>query len=195
MHGLVHKAIQSFICDTYGVQAWDAVAASADNLPLRFEAMLSYCDHLTDQVIDAAARHLAKPRATLLEDVGTYLVSHPNVTAPRRLLRFAGSTVEEFLHTLDDLPDRVRLALPELHLPPIQLTETGPGAFRVTSGILFDGYGYVLVGLLRAMSDEYGALTTIEYLGEDAGQISIGIGLHDGRFREGRDFRLGAPVA
>ena len=194
MHGLVNKAIQSFVCDTYGDDAWASIVGDAPDVPHRFEAMLSYDDPITDRVIDLVSRHLDKSRDTLLEDVGIYLVSHPDVPGPRRLLRFAGATFEEFLHSLEYLPDRVRLALPELELPPIRVRDAGRRRFTLETGELFEGYAHVLVGLVRAMSDEYGALTTFEYSGRSDDASLVKVAVHAKRFRAGRDFRLGMAV-
>ncbi len=71
-----------------------------------FEAMLHYEDALTERLLDAVAAEIGVPREAVLEDIGTYLVSNPNVEALRRLLRFGGENFVEFLHSLDELPDR-----------------------------------------------------------------------------------------
>lgn len=190
MHGLVNKALESFVVETYGPSTWEAVSNAAGLGGMRFEAMLAYDDTITAAVLGAAAKHLGKPQEALLEDVGTYLVSHPDVTAPRRLLRFSGATFEEFLNSLEDLPDRVRLAIPDLSLPPMQLTELANGGYRVTCGTWFDGYGHMLVGLLQAMADEYGALVTIEHSGANGVFETVELHLHVPDFTPGRAFEL-----
>ena len=59
------------------------------------------------------SRLLGRPVAGMMEDLGTYLIMNPSFPAVRRLLRFSGVTFLDFLHSLDDLPDRVRLAVPD----------------------------------------------------------------------------------
>ncbi len=110
MHGLVNRSIQCFLRDTYGAELWAKVASEAGISPAGFEALLSYDDGLTDVVIDAAARRLGKPREALLEDVGIYLAG---LEPLRRLLRFGGVDYVDFLQSLDELPERVRLAVPK----------------------------------------------------------------------------------
>ena len=65
--------------DTYGPAQWDAVAAEARlGFSENFEAMLGYYESdLTGAVIDRgrAAGSLDRPRESILEDLGTYLVS------------------------------------------------------------------------------------------------------------------------
>ena len=75
---LINRAIQSFLSDTYGPDIWSVIAREAQVPPGGFEAMLSYDDRLTERVVTAAAARLDRPRESLLEDLGTYLVSHPN---------------------------------------------------------------------------------------------------------------------
>lgn len=190
MHGLVNRSIQCFLRDTYGLQSWLAVADAAGVGPQGFEAMLHYDDAVTDVTLDAAARVLTKPRDALLEDIGTYLVQRE---ALRRLLRFAGADYVEFLHSLEEMPDRIRLAIPELVLPELVLREPAPGQFRVLCRGGRGAYVGVIVGALRAMADDYGALAVIDLARPGGSEISVD--LLDSHYAEGRRFDLAHPVA
>lgn len=165
MHGLINKAIQCFVLDTYGLEAWRVTAQSAKLPVTQFEAMLVYDDALTEQALDAAARYLDKPRSVVLEDIGTYLASHPNVEALRRLLRFGGAHFVEFLYSLDDLHDRARLAVVDLELPTLILVRHTDTHYSLLCHADFPGWGHLLVGILRVMADDYGALACLEHLG------------------------------
>ena len=123
MHGLVNRAIQSFVCNTYGEDRWHDVTEAAGLGFSDFEAMLTYDDDLTDAVLDALSTELRRERSEILEDLGTYMVSHPAVEALRRLLRFGGETYVDFLYSLDELPGRARLAVSDLILPAMELRE------------------------------------------------------------------------
>lgn len=190
MQGLFNRAIQCFLRDTYGHGLWLAVARRAGVGPEGFEAMLTYDNAVTEAVLTAAVGELARPRETVLEDLGTYLVSHPNVEGLRRLLRFGGAGFVEFLHSLEDLPDRTRLALPDLDMPELDLEDQGNGRFRLSCRGMIPGVGYVAVGLLRAMADDYGALVLLEHDGDEAGAEVILIELLDGAYACGRRFDL-----
>jgi hypothetical protein len=89
MHGLVNRAIQCFYRDTYGTQAWSDLVRSLELPFSQFEPMMRYDAQLTHYMVAEIARVLDKPREAVLEDLGTYLVSNPNVEALRRLLRCA----------------------------------------------------------------------------------------------------------
>lgn len=192
MHGLINKAIQSFVCHTYGRDRWVSVTEAAGLEFIEFEAMLIYEDALTMRVLDALRRELNRGQDELLEDLGTFLVSNPSVERLRRLLRFGGVTYEEFLHSLDDLPDRVRLAVSDLTLPALELREHAAGRFSLNCGTDLPGFGSVMMGVLRAMADDYGALAMLDHYGRRDGMEVISITLIESAFAEGRSFDLGA---
>lgn len=195
MHGLINRSIQGFLRDTYGAATWAEVAHQARLGFEGFEPMLSYDPALTDAVLAAAADVLQRPRETVLEDLGTYLVSHPNCEGVRRLLRFGGESFDDFIHSLEDLPERARLALPDLHLPGLDLVEHGIGRYRLHITAPLAGAGHVMVGLLRAMADDYGALVLMEPREARAGAEAIDIQLLDQRHSRGRAFDLvGRPA-
>jgi hypothetical protein len=152
--------------------------------------MLAYDDALTDAVLNAAARALDRPREALLEDLGTYLVSHPNLEPLRRLLRFGGVSFVDFLHSLDDLPERGRLAVPDLELPRFELHPLSAQQFLLRCTAPRPGFGHVMVGVLRAMADDYGALAMLDYTGRDGRVETITIDLLETRFAAGRPFSL-----
>lgn len=194
MHGLINRAIQCFVQDSYGQPRWAEVTRRAEVDTLEFEAMLHYDDDVTDRLIASASKVTGAPQETVLEDIGTYLVSHPNVEALRRLLRFGGVTFVEFLHSLDDLPDRARLAVEDLRLPDLDLREHAPNRFSLTCRHDRPGFGHVMVGVLRALADDYGALVFLEHRGGGPEQEVIDITLIETAFASGRSFDLGARV-
>ena len=191
MHGLINKAIQCFVLDTYGRETWREMAQSAALPVMQFEAMLIYEDTLTEQALDATARFLDKPRTDVLEDIGTYLASHPNVEALRRLLRFGGTHFIEFLYSLDDLHDRARLAVDDLELPRLTLVRHTENHYSLLCGAAFPGWGHVLVGILRVMADDYGALACLEHCGAKDQTETIDIRLVHTSYAQGRTFVLG----
>ena len=195
MHGLINRSIQSYVCNSHGMQTWNEGAAKADLKFGEFEAMLTYDDALTPRVLDTLASVLERPRDEIMEDIGTYLVSHPDFEAVRRLLRFGGVNFEDFLHSLDDLADRARLAVSDLNLPELRLQEQRDGMFCLECECSVAGYGHVMMGILRVMADDYGALALLEHDGAQEGVETVSISLVATDFSEGRSFELGARSA
>ncbi|MGY6633365.1 MAG: heme NO-binding domain-containing protein [Alkalilacustris sp.] len=191
MHGLVNRALQCFLRDHYGARVWEDVARAAAAPAGGFEAMLRYDDALTLRLLAAAARELDRPEDAVLEDLGAYLVTHPDREGLRRLLRFGGTELAEFLYSLDDLPGRCRLAVPDLDMPHLQLDECGDGRWTLTVRGPWPQFAPVMMGVLRAMADDYGALVLLEMappLADGARRISIEV--FDPRFTAGRPFDL-----
>ncbi len=198
MNGMINRAIERFVRDSYGRDLWLRLMRASQLTITEFEPMMSYEETVTDQVLTELARALQKTVPEVLEDIGIYLASHPNVQAVRRLLRFGGPNFAEFLVSLEDLPARARLALATLVLPEMTLYEEGPSLayLHIRSGAVgLAGFGHVFVGVLQAMADDYGALVMLEHMGTEDGVETLRISLADVRFGTGRSFRLGDVVA
>ncbi|MEP4037279.1 MULTISPECIES: heme NO-binding domain-containing protein [unclassified Pseudophaeobacter] len=192
MHGLINRAIQAFVVSTYGEERWGDIMDTADLGFAQFEAMLFYTDEQSNKMLSAMEKMLERPLPEILEDTGTFLVSNPQVEALRRLLRFGGVNYVEFLHSLDDLPDRARLAVADLHLPALELVENSPGQFELICQPGLPGFAYVMMGVLRAMADDYGDLVILDHRGTQDGAEVISVTLVETDFAEGRTFDLGA---
>jgi len=175
MLGLINKSVQTFLRLHYGEQVWTQVIQRVGIGPDGFEAMLHYEDRLT----------------ALLEDIGAFLAMREPV---RRLLRFGGVDYREFLGSLDELPGRCRLALPDLELPNMRLLAEAQWRFLLEIEGGMRDWGAVAAGLLRAMADDYGALVLIEEGATQEGVERVRVTLLDPAWSEGRRFNLASPV-
>lgn len=192
MHGLALRAVQLFVTDRYGTSTWSKLVKHAGFDFDEFQPMLDYDADIAKQALRSLEAVLDRPLPDIMEDIGTYLVSHPNVESLRRLLRFGGVNFEDFLHSLDDLPGRVKLAMPDLDLPRIELREHSALNFSVTCRGNIPCFGHLLMGVLRTMADDYGALAFVDYRGGGQGSETLVITLLERSYAEGRDFVLGA---
>lgn len=193
MHGLVNRAIERFVRDTYGREDWFATIGPLALGYAEFEAMMRYEPQVTERLLTAVEARLGRARDEVLEDIGTYLIANPQNDSLRRLLRFSGVDFVDFLHSLDDLPERARLAVADLDLPPLELEDMGGGRYCLRIGLTGkEGlrFGPVMMGVLRAMADEYGALVLMAYQGLRADHEWIEIHLLEEAFAEARAFDL-----
>ena len=58
MHGLINRAIQCFLRDTYGDDVWDKIMQQADLGYSSFESMLIYEESVTFRILEMAAAAL-----------------------------------------------------------------------------------------------------------------------------------------
>jgi hypothetical protein len=191
MHGLINRAVQCFLRDTFGPDVWQAVARAAGFGADGFDTMALYPQAVTDALVDAATRYLDRPRDVLLEDLGTYLVSHKTVEPVRRLLRFGGADFMDFLLSVEDLQGRSRLAVPDIDVPLLTLQAAEADVFLISCHSQIAGAGHVMMGLLRAMADDYGALVLLDHLGSRDGAECVRVHVLEDRFAAGRRFDLG----
>jgi hypothetical protein len=189
MDALLLRSLQGYLIDTFGLSVWQAICRRAALKVETFEPMLRYDPGMADRVAQHAADVLGRPVETVWEDMGTYLVTTPGHEGVRRLLRFGGVSFADFLHSLEEMPGRARLAMPDLDTPEVTLVERGPDRFELCCASALRGMSRVLVGMLTAMADDYGALCLIEP--GDEGQILVRI--LDSRHATGRRFDLALP--
>lgn len=190
MHGLVCRSLHLFLSDSRGDALWRAVARRAGLSDAGVEAFLPVDPSVIDRILTAAAAETRLPVAALLEDMGTHLVTHPRREGVRRLLRFGGPDFREFLHSLQDLPARVALAVPELVLPAITVREGGRGRFDLDVAAGLPGFARVAAGMIRAMADDYGALVVLDLREGAGGAGRMRLDLADAGHADGRAFAL-----
>lgn len=192
MQGFVNRALQCFVSDTYGWPVWRRAIARTELKYSNFEAMLDYPPHVTQRIVEALEDEFSKPRSVILEDLGIYLVTNPANDTLRRMLRFGGHDFEDFILSLDELPERVRLALSDIALPMISVRPLAPKNYSIEIGDTLPGFSWTLAGVLRALADDYGALAFIELEAKPGGD-TISVVLAHEKFAQGRQFELAPP--
>ena len=148
--------------------------------------MLLVVHQLQLVAVPLVAAQMAKSQAEMFEDIGAWLTRLEPI---RRLLRFSGRDFRDFLLGLEELPGRAHLVLPHLAVPDLVITRRH-GAIVITVRAENRDWQPVLIGLLRGMADDYGALCLIDAEGPD-----IRVEIWEERFAEGRNFRLSSEVA
>ena len=189
MDALMLRFLQGYIRDTFSPVVWQAVCRRAGLTVETFEPMLRYAPGTADQVADHAAAVLGRSVEAIWEDMGIHLVTSPGHEGVRRLLRFGGIGFGDFMHSLEEMPGRARLAMPDLDLPEMHLHEISPDRFELRCISHLSGTRRVLVGLLTAMADDYGTLCLIETPTAD----SISVRILDNAHAKARRFDLALP--
>ncbi len=163
MHGMINRGLQCYIRDIHGLDVWEETCERVKLSFYNFETMLTYDDATTEDLLKSFSTLIDRSREEILEDFGTYVVSEETLSAVRRLLKLGGSNYVDFLQSLNFVYDRAKMAVPDLDLPTMELIANSPNKFTLHTRFQKRGYGAALLGLLRALADDYGALVSIEH--------------------------------
>lgn len=179
MHGLVNRCIELFMRGTYGPGLWEKVTREVGVDPEGFLTWSAGPDKVTYSIVIASARLLDKSVGEFLEDIGAWLTRQEDI---RRLLRFSGSTFEEFVESLRELPGRIRLVIPDFQLPALAVTSPTAGRYHIAASAHQPGLLRVVAGMLRGMADDYGALAIISVM-RDCIDIDVALSDYSGKRR------------
>ncbi|HMQ40725.1 MAG TPA: heme NO-binding domain-containing protein [Paracoccus sp. (in: a-proteobacteria)] len=182
MHGFIIRGIELFLRTRHGDEVWAKVSSAAGIDRRGTMLMRIYPDEVATRLLDATSTELRISRDELLEDIGGWI---PRLDSVRHIMRFSGSSFEDFVLSLDDLHDRGRVVLPGLELPRIATQVTAPRQYLLRIAADEADWYPVMAGFLRGMADEYGVLAIVE-THEGCLQVSIA----DDAFAEGSSFSL-----
>ncbi len=163
MHGMINRGLQSYIRDIHGPDIWEETCELAKLPHCNFETMLTYEDATTENLLNSFGDITRRSRDEILEDFGTYIVSETALSTVRRLLKFGGSSYVAFLQSLDFVYDRAKLAVPDLDIPTLKLETRDKQHFTLYARFQKRAFGAALLGLLRALADDYNTLVSIEH--------------------------------
>ncbi len=189
MHGMVHKGIGVFATDYFGSDAWDGLRREL-GIDIDPASATQLNDLVATQILFNLADRSGRSKRDVMEDYGTFLMTSDVTSGIRRLMRFGGSDFLEYIDSLEDLPGRVRLAIDDFILPPLTVIQSSESTYKVWVETKLGAFTFVLIGMFRAMADDYGVLSEIKHEERrDTGDM-ISIKIFDVGFDAGRDFSL-----
>lgn len=123
MSGFILRALQGYFLANFDPDARARIIAATGASPAGSEPLMPYRIEVLRNVLHHCALELERPVPVILEDLGTWVIAAGYNGAARRLLRFCGADFPDFLCSPGELPDRARLALPDLSWPGLSLEE------------------------------------------------------------------------
>lgn len=198
MQSLLCKALEVFVLHIKGPSVWRSVLAQVDLPGEQLELFQRHKPEIINALNAATAEALQIDQDTLMEDLGTWVCTHPPLEPVRRLIRFSGETFEEMIYSLEELSARIDMAMPGLNVPIIEMEEDDRGQYRISVSSPVPGAGAFLLGVLRTMADDYGALALVELSNRACtaqGNLDeVSIQLLDEQFAAPRAFDLGGAA-
>lgn len=107
MYGLIHKALQDMVLESYGEEKWGEILRVAGASDDDFVTMKSYSDDVSYGLVGAASEVLGAPAEDCLESFGYYWLIKAAPTSYEGLLGAIGDDVYEFLGSVNNLHDRI----------------------------------------------------------------------------------------
>lgn len=151
MYGLVNMAIQQLVLDKYDAPTWERIKAEADVDIDTFISLEAYPDSVTYQLVGAASRVLNTPAETLLEAFGEYWVLYTGKAGYGYLMDPSTSTMTEFLVSLNQLHQRIRMTFPHLNPPHMVCTDISEESVCLHYYSDRPGLAPMVRGLLRGL--------------------------------------------
>lgn len=164
MYGLVNQAIRDMILVTHGEQTWARVRQLAELEIDQFEGMEPYPDDLTHRLVIAASQELNEDPHALLRAFGEFWVKYTAAEGYGPLMDMAGSSLQEFLHNLDDLHARVGVNFPQLVPPSFDAEEQEQGTMHLHYHSRRQGLAPMVIGLVEGLGDRFQTPVEVEQL-------------------------------
>jgi hypothetical protein len=155
MYGLVNQAIRDMILVNHGEEIWSRVRQRAELQVDTFEGMEPYPDDLTHRLVKAASDELGTPPHALLRAMGEFWVKFTAAEGYGPLMEIAGSSLQEFLHNLDDLHARVGVNFPELVPPSFDAEDQEEGMMHLHYHSKRQGLAPMVIGLVEGLGDRF----------------------------------------
>ncbi len=189
MHGMVHKGISVFVTESFGAAEWDGLCQVL-GIDVDPASATQLNDFVATQILFNLAERTNRPKREVMEDYGMFLMTADVTSGIRRLMRFGGADFVEYIDSLEELPGRIRLAIDDFVLPPLTVTQESDTKYKVWVETKMGAFTFVLIGMFRAMADDYGTLCEIKHDKRTEKGDMISIEIFDLGFDKGRDFSL-----
>ena len=162
MYGMVNDAVRTFIEKHHGEAAWDQICDEAGITTREFEQLLTYDDDITYRLVGAISKHLGADAAQVLEVFGQYWPEYAKGTAVGNLIKFGGECFVDTLQSLDEMHQRVKIAMPDLRPPSFELETIAEGSYRLHYFSEREGLAPMVVGLLHGLAVQHQITIKVE---------------------------------
>lgn len=164
MYGMVNEGIRSFIEKNHGPETWLAICEKAGLERFEFERMSSYDDAVTYNLVGAICEHTGMSAEDVLKVFGTYWVEFVSDSNFGSLLRLAGNTFVERVNGLDDMHDRILMAMPHLKPPSFELEPMGGDTYHLSYYSDRESLVPMVIGLLHGLAAETGEKISVTHI-------------------------------
>ena len=163
MYGMVNDAVRTFIVKHHGEDAWAKICDDADVTTREFEQLLTYDDDITYRLVGAISKHLGADASAVLEVFGQYWPEYAKGTAVGNMIKFGGESFIDTLESLDEMHQRVKIAMPDLRPPSFELEAVDEQNYRLHYFSEREGLAPMVVGLLHGLAVQHEISIEVEH--------------------------------
>lgn len=165
MYGMVNEGIRTFIEENFGQEAWQSICHEAQIGTTEFDRLGAYDDQVTYALVGAVSNHTRLPTETVLKVFGEYWVEYALQSGFKNLLKLAGDSFVERVRNLDEMHDRILMAMPNLKPPSFELDMINETTYRLRYYSDRKGLAPMVVGLLHGLAAQTQEQIAVEHLG------------------------------
>lgn len=164
MYGIVNKAIQDLIIDTFGEDKWGAIKEKSS---VDIEFFLSnepYDDDVTYKLAGAASEVLGISVGDVLYAFGEWWILKTGKEKYGGLMESGGNNLKEFLVNLPLFHNRIMLMYPKLTPPEFKVSDVEENSIHVHYHSKREGLQEFVRGLMSGLGKMYEVTTNVELL-------------------------------
>lgn len=155
MYGLVNRCARDLIIQVAGEAVWQEVRNRVGIPDEDFLTMKTYPDSVTYDIVGAASEILDVPAPELLRQFGRHWITYTAEEGYGEMMKLWGGTLPEFLANLNAMHSRIRLTMPELKPPVIEVHEAKQQALTLRYWSERPGLEHMVVGLLEGLGERF----------------------------------------
>ena len=164
MYGMVNHGIQSLIISKFGQKDWDEICQLAGQTDTDFESMITYPDTVTYDLVGAISKKYNLPAEEVLKLFGDYWVDYSSETVIGKLFDFSGHEIMEFLESLNEMHERIKMSMPHLKPPVFEFEEVEDNTHLLHYSSDREGLEPMVIGLLEGLGRKHNVTIEITQL-------------------------------
>ena len=166
MYGIVNKAIESLVIESFGVEKWDKIKESSDVEVDFFISNEPYDDDITYSLAIAVAKEMNITVGDVLVAFGEYWVLKTAKEKYGNLLEAGGNSLREFLINLPAFHNRIMLIYPKLTPPEFKVSHLEETSLHLHYFSKRAGLKDFVVGLLQGLGKLYKTEVKLEVIND-----------------------------
>ena len=155
MYGIVNKAIEELITETYGDHHWESIKLRSRIDIDFFVSNEPYPDEVTYNLVGAISEELQKPVNEILMEIGKWWVLRTGKEKYGSLMEAGGNSLKEFFFNLPAFHSRIMLIYPGLTPPEFRITDVQETSVNIHYYSKRSGLQEFVRGLLLGLGELY----------------------------------------